>query len=132
MRLTEQEQGNLDQLADAYTVLAKQYTDEDNRPLHVPHAVNAFAHLFFHDVFEDAAAMHARAEMAARSEAGIEDDDDMVVGFDMEPVIRKTYEMLILTGIEFGRRMNIIVQCRCAESLGDVVEEALRDGHCGH
>lgn len=133
MRLNALEKDNLDQLSEAYTALAQQYTDRDNRPLHVPHGVMAFAHAFFHEVFEEAAtdqAMHAHA--AAGLDPAESLDENIVMGIDLEPLLRKTYEMLILTGIEFGRRQNLTAQCRCIESLGDSVEEALHNGECGH
>lgn len=124
LELNDLEKDDLKRLSDAYSKVMSAFDNTEDRPMHAPHGVFAFAHTFFHDVFSGILAEHA--------EQGVpdEDDEDGPVVINMEPLIMKAFEVMLMVGIENGRQQLGPEKCRCIENVGDSVEAALWGGEC--
>lgn len=133
LELNDLEKDDLKRLGESYTKLMDAFNNVEARPLHAPHGVFAFVHDFFHNVFHGVLEAHAQeaAEAFAAEEDSDEDDEDGTIVVNMEPIIMKAFEMMVMVGIEVGKQQLGPEKCRCIENVGDSVEEALRDGHCG-
>jgi len=131
LELNELEQDDLKRLGDAYNKVMSDFSNAEARSLHAPHGVFAFVHSFFHDVFHGVLEEHAREAAAALvedDEAEIDEDGEVVV--NMEPLIMKAFEAMVMVGIEVGRAQLGPEKCHCIENVGDAVEAALRGGEC--
>lgn len=111
----------------------------DEASYHSPHAVSHFCHGFYHDYYEDIL-RHRTQELAAAIAAGEEVDGITVLASGelalspilAEEMIRQAFEMILLIGIEHGRRGHSPTECKCIEDVGDGVEQLLHDGEWGH
>lgn len=133
LELNDLERDDLKRLGESYTKVMSEFKSAEDRALHAPHGVFAFVHSFFHEVFHGVLAEHAREAAAALAEDGeakIDEDGGVVV--NMEPLIMKAFEMMVMVGIEVGRQRLGPEKCRCIENVGDAIEEALHNGECGH
>lgn len=133
LELNELEKDDLKRLGEAYTKVMGEFGNAEARSLHAPHGVFAFVHSFFHDVFHGVLEAHAQeAAMAAAAdeEAGLEerdedDDEGGAVVINMEPLIMKAFEAMVMVGIEVGKARLGPEKCRCIENVGDAVEAEL-------
>lgn len=106
---------------------------------HSPHGVAEFAHMFYHHAFEHEMREQAKA-LAAQIDAGEEvegvqrtsDGGAMLAPNHIENVVRQAFEMVLLVGIEHGRRGFKPTECKCIQELGDEVESQLHSGEWGH
>jgi hypothetical protein len=129
LELNDLEKDDLKRLGEACTRVMGNFKNDEARSLHVPHGVCVFVQSFFHEVFSGVLAEHAAAAMAG--EDAVDDEEDSTVVINMEPLIMKAFEMMVMVGIEVGRQQHGPEECHCIENVGDAVEEALR-GECEH
>lgn len=135
VELNDLEKDDLKRLGEAYVKVMEEFKSDDTRTLHAPHGVFAFVHSFFHDVFSGVLQAHAEEAAAAVAEAAegtvdeFDEDDEVVI--NMEPLIMKAFEAMVMVGIEVGRVQLGPEKCRCIENVGDSVEAALWGGECG-
>ena len=137
LELNELEKDDLKRLGEAYTKVMGEFGNAEARSLHAPHGVFAFVHSFFHDVFHgvlQAQAEEAAAAVVAESDEDDEDSEDSDgVVINMEPLIMKAFEAMVMVGIEVGKARLGPEKCRCIENIGDAVEAELHGmgGECG-
>lgn len=129
LELNDLEKDDLNRLSDAYTKVMDEFKNAEARSLHAPHGVFVFVHSFFHEVFHGVLEEHARetAEALAAESEGGEDDEDGTVVVNMEPLIMKGFEAMIMVGIEVGKQRLGPERCRCIENIGDAVEADLHN-----
>lgn len=131
LELNDLERDDLKRLGESYTKVMGEFNNAEARALHAPHGVFAFVHSFFHDVFSGVLQSHAEEVAAAMAESDEEDDEDSDgVVINMEPMVMKAFEMMVMVGIEVGKQRLGPEKCRCIENVGDSVEAALHGGDC--